>query len=110
MRTTTQCAGLLAGICVGAIVGIPTAGADPTAEQAYLSQLYLYAHPGVTDARLIELGNLTCSVRRSGGTTDDAKVAVWQNLSASDILSSNAEMGTLVHVAIDMLCPEVGYP
>ncbi len=29
----------------------------------------------------------------------------WQG-----VMSSNAEVGSLVHAAVDTLCPEVGYP
>lgn len=89
------------------------AQADPgatDAEQRYLNDLYQYVHPSVTDARLVELGNLACSVRRSGASSDDARTAVWRNLDAAGVVSSNAEMGSLVHVAVDNLCPEVGYP
>ena len=43
-------------------------------------------------------------------SSDDASDAIWHNLNAAGVVSSNAEMGTLVHIAIDSLCPEVGYP
>lgn len=95
------------------MIAAPWARADPDlspAEQRYLSDLYQYVRPSVTAARLVELGNLACSLRRSGGSIDDARTAVWQNLNAAGAVSSNAEMGTLVHVAVDNLCPEVGYP
>lgn len=93
----------------GLLAGVPTA-AGQGSEQSYLSDLYTYVHPPVTDARLVDLGNLTCTVRRSGSSTDDAEMAVWQSLNQQGVVSSNAEIGTLVHVAIDNLCPEVGYP
>lgn len=98
---------------LASVMGAPAAHAAPgmtPAEQRYLADLYQYVHPPVTDARLVELGNLTCSARRGGSSTDDAKVAVWRNLDASGVSTSNAEIGTLVHEAIDYLCPEVGYP
>lgn len=101
------------GLLVGAAVVVPVAQADPgytMAEQRYLASLYPLAHPSVTDARLVELGNLTCAVRRGGSSTNEAKAAVMRNLDTSGVLSSNAEIGTLVHVAVDNLCPEVGYP
>lgn len=80
------------------------------AEQHYLDDLDQYVHPRVAPPTLLELGNLACSVRRSGMSSDDAREAVWQNLSDAGVVSSNAETGTLVHVAVDNLCPEVGYP
>lgn len=78
--------------------------------QTYLSELEVYVHPKVSSNRLIELGNLACSARRSGMSSDDARMILWDNLKASGVTSSNAETGTLVHVAVDNLCPEVGYP
>jgi hypothetical protein len=105
--------GLIAVASLTASIAAPWAHADPdftSSEQRYLSDLYQYVHPSVTAARLVELGNLTCSVRRSGSSADDAKNVVWQNLDSAGVVSSNAEMGTLVHVAINHLCPEVGYP
>lgn len=85
-------------------------GAFTSLEEQYLSDVYQYAHPSVTDSRLVELGYLTCRVRCGGSSSDDAKVAVWTNLNAAGVVSSSAEMGSLVHVAVDTLCPEVGYP
>lgn len=114
-RTVRRCIlfGFLTGVVAFGAVATPSAVADPqftSAEQAYLADLYLLAHPSVTAPRLVELGNLACAVRRSGGSSYDARDAVWQNLNAGGVVSSNAEMGTLVHVAVDNLCPEVGYP
>ncbi|AFP37703.1 DUF732 domain-containing protein [Mycolicibacterium smegmatis] len=98
----------MASVTTVLLVGSPAvAHAD---EQAFMSQVYLYAHPSLTGPRLLDLGYQACRVRREGRSTDAAKVAVWQTLSADGILSSNAEIGSLVHVAIDTLCPEVGYP
>jgi hypothetical protein len=104
-------AALVAACFVSGVIAAPWSRAEPSsAEQRYLADLYQYVHPSVTAPRLVELGNLACSVRRSGASSDDAREAVWQNLNAAGVVSSNAEMGTLVHVAVDNLCPEVGYP
>jgi hypothetical protein len=89
------------------LAGAPLAAAD---EQGFLAQVYLTAHPPVTGPRLLELGYQACSTRRSGQSTDAAKVAVWKGLDAQGVVASNAETGSLVHVAVDTLCPEVGYP
>ena len=67
----------------------PVAGASP--EQDFYSQVYLSVHPSVTGPRLLELGNLTCSVRRSGQSTNDAKVAVYKSLIAQGVVSASAE-------------------
>jgi hypothetical protein len=93
--------------------GMAPARADPNftpAEQQFLNDLSRYVHPSVAPARLVELGNLTCTVRRNGGSTDDAKRAVSQSLDRQGVVSSNADIGTLVHEAVDYVCPQVGYP
>jgi hypothetical protein len=100
---------VLLPLIAGTLACSPVALADP-ADQQYLSDLYQYVHPSVTDARLVELGHQVCSVRRNGGSTDDAKVAVYNSLQKQQVISSNAEMGSLVHSAISTLCPEAGYP
>jgi hypothetical protein len=85
-----------ASLLGGAVGSASTAAGDPVttaSERQYLTALYLLVHPPVTDARLVELGNLTCSVRRSGSSTDDAKVAVWHSLDRQGVVSSNAKMG-----------------
>jgi hypothetical protein len=52
--------GGLAALAMG-LIGAPVAGADSytstAAEQNFYSQVYLYAHPSLTDARLLELGS-----------------------------------------------------
>ena len=97
-----------AAVGVGGLTA-PLAQATP-AEQDFFSQVYLYAHPSVTDARLLQLGYQACSTLRSGQTVDAAKTTVYDSLDSQGVVSSNAEMGSLVHVAVDTLCPEVGYP
>lgn len=108
IRKLAAAAGLLLGSTAGVIAcTVPVARAD---DQAFLSQVYLYAHPSLTGPRLLELGHRACSVRRAGQTTDAAKNELYKTLAAQGVLSSNAEIGSLVHVAVDTLCPEVGYP
>ena len=100
-------AGLLGGILA------PSAGAwpDTAAEQEFLStgvgsHMYLRA----TDVTLIKLGYQACAVRRSGMSSDDAKAEVWKTLDGMGIEAAGAVVGSLVHAAVDTLCPEVGYP
>jgi hypothetical protein len=83
---------------------------QPLAAQHYLSELDRYVHPNVSSDRLIELGNLACTTRRSGVSSDDARMVLWQNLKDSGLVSNNAETGSLVNIAVKNLCPEVGYP
>jgi hypothetical protein len=101
-------------ICGPAVlIPFPAASATPgttTAEQNFYSEVYLYAHPPVTEQRLLQLGYQACAVRRAGGDSDEAKSVLWRSLYNQGVLSAQAEVGSLVHVAVDTLCPEVGYP
>ena len=89
--------------------GTPESQAD-SPDVNFLNAVYPYAHPPVSPQGLIQLGYRACATRRAGGSTSDAKVAVYEVLDAQGVLSSNAEIGSLVHAAVDTLCPEVGYP
>ena len=112
-KQSIGCLTAIATLGVAAYVTLPLAQATPgssAAEQDFFSEVYLYAHPPVTDQRLLQLGYQACSIRRNGGSTDNAKEALWNSLYNGGVVSSNAEIGSLVHVAIDTLCPEVGYP
>jgi hypothetical protein len=103
---------LVCAACLGG-ANAAAANAEPSfspTEQQFLTDLSQYVRPSVTPARLVELGNLTCTVRRNGGSTDDAKRAVSQSLDRQSVVSSNADVGTLVHEAVDYICPQVGYP
>lgn len=89
--------------------GTPGSG-RPSGAQRYLADLSRFVHPDVGPDRLVELGNLACSARRRGMSSDDASMAVWEELKGSGLVSNMAETGTIVSVAVENLCPEVGYP
>jgi UDP-3-O-[3-hydroxymyristoyl] glucosamine N-acyltransferase len=100
-------------MCVSAATVMlpPTAHANPSdADINFLNEVYPYAHPPVSPQALMQLGHQACGVRQSGGSTGDAKVSIWNSLNAQGVVGSNAEIGSLVHAAVDQLCPEVGYP
>lgn len=91
----------------------PFAGADPygstDAERRFLAEVDQYLlRPRLTDVVILKLGQQACAVRRSGGSSDDAKAALWLGEFGEDL--NGAEVGSIVHVAMDNLCPEVGYP
>ena len=106
---------VLAGASIGGAMA-PSAGAEPygntPAERQFLAEADQYLlRPRPTDKLVLELGYQACAVRRSGGSSDDAKVAIWNTWDSSGIRSAaGVEVGSLVHVAVDNLCPEVGYP
>jgi hypothetical protein len=99
----------LATLLAFMVTGIPESQAD-SPEVNFLNEVYPYAHPPVSPQDLIQLGYQACATRRAGGSTSDAKVAVYEALDTQGVFSSNAEIGSLVHAAVDTLCPEVGYP
>ncbi len=84
--------------------------APPIGAQRYLSELNGLVHPNVSSDRLVELGSLACSARGAGASSDEASMTVWQNLADSGVISNKAETGTLVHAAVDSMCPGFGYP
>lgn len=107
---------LTALLATASCVSVPLAQAQPygdtPAERQYLAQADQYlARPRPTDVLVLQLGNQACQVRRGGGSSDEAKVAIWNTWNSAGIRpASGAEVGSLVHVAVDTLCPEVGYP
>lgn len=110
MATRQQFAIAVAVLGTSLIVNSVTAPQAKADEQAFFSQMSAYYHPNIPQTRLLELGYQACSVRRAGQDSDAAKAALNRSLDAQGIFASNAEIGTLVHVAVDTLCPEVGYP
>jgi Protein of unknown function (DUF732) len=114
LRMGASCSAIAAGF-IGAAMLAPTAGAEPygdtPAERQYLAEADQYMQrPRPTDVAVLRVGKQACQVRRSGGTSDDAKAEIWKTFDQYGISMSGAEVGSLVHVAVDNLCPEVGYP
>ncbi|MGV0734366.1 DUF732 domain-containing protein [Mycolicibacter sinensis] len=93
-----------------------SATAEPFAsgpgERQYLTEVDQYLLlPRPTDDVVLKAGHQACQVRRSGGSSDDAKRIIWDTLEdGGSRRFSSAEVGSVVHVAVDNLCPEVGYP
>lgn len=91
--------------------GMSTSHAAPSdADSDFLTEVYQYAHPQVSPQLLMQLGHQACGVRRAGGSSGDAKVAISKTLWAQGFDAIGAEVGSLVHAAVNTLCPEVGYP
>lgn len=111
-RQTGRCVTVVAVGAVACIGFSPSGHATPnnSAEQNFFQEVYQYAHPNVGPDFLLQLGYQVCDVRRSGGDSGDAKVAISQTLWARGLNAVGAEVGSLVHGAIETLCPEVGYP
>lgn len=100
----------------GGAVAIPDQTTTDTAAGSDVEQYLAAAHqflqnPGPPETLLLQLGRQVCEVRQSGGSSDEAEVAIWKAWNASGLgPPSGAETGSLVHIAIDNLCPGVGYP
>lgn len=89
----------------------PTITNQASAEQRYVLQASTLASLRHPDKVILDVGYLACSVRRNGQSSDQAKVAVSNKLSRTyKVLVPGAVAGSLVHMAVDNLCPEVGYP
>ena len=103
----------IGSLCVAAA---PSATAEPFAsgpgEREYLAQVDQYLRlPRPTDVVMLNIGKQVCQVRRNGGSSDDAKRIIWDALEdGSSRHFAGAEVGSIVHVAVNNLCPEVGYP
>ena len=73
----------------------------------YLADLHSpgMAHPSIPDSGLLAIGNDVCA-KVSGGATDTA-ARDWlvDHLAHGGYQASNAEAGTVVHYAIQDLCP-----
>lgn len=90
-----------------------TPGTNSPVEQQFLTATHQYLGvPRPPDGFILQLGRQVCQIRHDGGSSDDAEVAIWNTWNASGlgVIPSGAETGSLVHSAIDNLCPEVGYP
>jgi len=109
-RRSFRCVCVLVACVTAGLALPPVSLATPSDDSNFLNAVYPYAHPQVSPQALIQLGHQACGVRRAGGGTGDAKVAVTQTLWSQGVMSSNAEVGSLVRAAVDTLCPEVGYP
>jgi hypothetical protein len=85
---------------------------DTPAERNFVAEVDQYLlRPRPDDVFILKLGRQACQVRRSGGSSDAAKAAVERTWDGSGYgLATGAQAGSLVHVAVDNLCPEVGYP
>lgn len=114
-RRNRFAAGVCALLAVG-VAGATPANAEPFAsgpgERQYLAEVDQYLlRPRPTDDVVLRVGHQACQVRRSGGSSDDAKGVIWNTLEGgSSRRFGGAEVGSIVHVAVDNLCPEVGYP
>ena len=96
------------GLWASVLALSPTASASPSSYLLALSQL---AHPAVSNDVLLFAGQQACSTLQGVRSSDYAKQAVYYSiLNRTGVIPSMAEAGTIVHVAVDHLCPEVGYP
>lgn len=86
----------------------PIASGSPS---SYLQALSQVAHPTVNTDVLLFAGQQACSSLQAVRSFDMAEKAVYYSiLNRTGVTPNMAEVGTIVHVAVDQLCPEVGYP
>lgn len=94
-----------------AVIGAPSALAYTAAEQQFINELNQYIPPPrLIDQTFLKLGYQACGLMRGGQSPDYAKAAVWQTYDSYGYLPlAGAQIGSLVHVAADTLCPDVDY-
>ena len=96
----------LATPVLGLIVGAPLAAAD---DGQFLNHLLTgnMAHPPLTPTALVKMGHQACAEIAGGVSPDVEKDNLVTLLSNQGVAASRAEMGTLVHFALQDLCPNV---
>jgi Protein of unknown function (DUF732) len=90
-----------AAFTVAAVVGAPTAHADPTLnsdEQAYLRELHNGNIPVSNDQAVVTVGHDVCNLLASGGTKEMAMNSLPPNLDM-------AQRRTVVDASVTYLCP-----
>ena len=93
------------------LIAAPPATAYTAEEQQFINDLNQYIPPPrLIDQTFLKLGYQACGLMRSGQSPDYAKAAVWQTYDSYGYLPlAGAQVGSLVHVAADHLCPDVDY-
>jgi hypothetical protein len=86
----------------------PMAHADTN---QYLADLHSpgMAHPAIPDSGLLAIGNDVCAKLSGGATSDAARDWLVGHLAHGGYQASNAEAGTVVHYALQDLCPAAGH-
>jgi hypothetical protein len=86
----------------------PIAHADAN---QYLADLHSpgMVHPSIPDSGLIAIGNDVCAKVSGGATSDAARDWLVGHLAHGGYQASNAEAGTVVHYALQDLCPGAGH-
>lgn len=84
----------------------PIASASPSSYIQALSQL---SHPAVSNDVLLFAGQQACNTLQGIPSVDLAEQAVYYSiLNRSGVIPNMADVGTIVHVAVDHLCPQAG--
>jgi len=98
---------LLIGLAAGAVVCASPAGADDNQFLAHLKSSGL-VHPALSDSDLLLHGRMACiEVGKVGMPPDSARVWIYNDLQVRGFPPNYAAAGTLVHYALQDLCPEV---
>ncbi|MUL48214.1 DUF732 domain-containing protein [Mycobacterium sp. CBMA293] len=101
---------VLASLLAGGIV--PTAAADPGAvspDQRFLADIMSYMIPPWPGDETMQLGHRVCTDMATGVTADTERDKLVNGLLLRNIQASNAAVGTMVHFAVQDLCPQIPY-
>jgi hypothetical protein len=98
---------LLIGLGAGAIVCASPACADDNQFLAHLKSSGV-VHPALSDSDLLLDGRMACiEVGKEGLPPDSARIWIVHDLEGRGVPANYAAAGTLVHYALQDLCPEV---
>ena len=105
--------GVLVALFIAPSSGLSgTARADPGSvgpEQLFLRDVMSSMVPSWPSDQTIPMGQQACAGMAGGSSADQATDSLVMGLLNQGIQASNAEVGTLVHLAANDLCPQVSY-
>lgn len=110
VRTIAAGGALLASLLAGGVA--PTSLADPgtvSPDQHFLADIMSYMIPPWPGGETSQLGHRVCTDMATGVTADAERNAIVDDLFRRNILASNADVGTMVHFAVQDLCPQIPY-
>lgn len=101
---------LLTGLLTSAAT--PTASGDPGAvspDQLFLRDVMSYMVPPWPGDETTHMGHRVCADMAAGTTADAERNTLVAELLRRNIQASNADVGTMVHLAVQDLCPQIPY-
>jgi hypothetical protein len=111
-------AGTVAVLCAALLIGLwenvaaPRAMGDPGSvapDQRFLADVMSYMIPPWPSDETTQLGHRVCADMAKGVSADAERNTLVMDLLRQGIQASNAQVGTMVHLAVQDLCPQIPY-